>query len=85
MASSDSEFNPDLLLAHKLPETRSTYNESAVKTISGRFLATVFPGETLITEMWLQGLRVIYQTKVKERNKAVLSGYVDIRGLSSSL
>ncbi|KAG2254619.1 hypothetical protein Bca52824_084755 [Brassica carinata] len=58
---------------------------SAVKTISGRFLATVFPGETLITEMWLQGLRVIYQTKVKERNKAVLSGYVDIRGLSSSL
>ncbi|KAF3525516.1 hypothetical protein F2Q69_00051702 [Brassica cretica] len=30
MASSDSEFNPDLLLAHKLPETRSTYNERDV-------------------------------------------------------
>ncbi|KAG2254442.1 hypothetical protein Bca52824_084578 [Brassica carinata] len=30
MATSDSEFNPDLLLAHKLPETRSTYNERDV-------------------------------------------------------
>jgi len=58
---------------------------TSVKTISGRFLATVFPGETLITEMWLQSSRVIYQTKVKERNKAVLYGYVDIRGLSSAL
>jgi hypothetical protein len=27
MATSDSEFNSDLLLAHKLPETRYTYNE----------------------------------------------------------
>ncbi|KAI4388494.1 hypothetical protein MLD38_000816 [Melastoma candidum] len=55
-----------------------------VKCISGRFLLHVYPGETLITEMWLQGLRVIYQTKVKERNRAVLLGYVDLHRLSSS-
>jgi peroxisomal enoyl-CoA hydratase 2 len=30
MATSDSEFNSDLLLAHKLPETRYTYNERDV-------------------------------------------------------
>ncbi|KAI8549370.1 hypothetical protein RHMOL_Rhmol06G0019300 [Rhododendron molle] len=56
-----------------------------IKTISGRFLLHVYPGETLITEMWLEGLRVVYQVKVKERNKAVLSGFVEISHLPSSL
>ncbi|KAJ6998957.1 enoyl-CoA hydratase 2 [Populus alba x Populus x berolinensis] len=35
--------------------------------------ACLYPGETLITEM------VIYQAKVKERNRAVLSGFVELR------
>ncbi|GMN34853.1 hypothetical protein TIFTF001_004930 [Ficus carica] len=56
-----------------------------VKSIFGRFLLHVYPGETLITEMWLQEKRVIYQVKVKERNRTVLSGFVDLHGLTSSL
>lgn len=28
-----------------------------VKCVSGRFLLHVYPGETLLTEMWLEGLR----------------------------
>lgn len=56
-----------------------------IKSITGRFLLHVYPGETLVTEMWLEGLRVIYRTLVKERKRAVLSGYVDLRGLTSSL
>ncbi|KAJ8437432.1 hypothetical protein Cgig2_031953 [Carnegiea gigantea] len=56
-----------------------------IKGLSGRFLLHVFPGETLITEMWLQGPRVIYQVQVKERNKAVLSGHVDLNRLPSQL
>ncbi|KAH9625245.1 hypothetical protein KSS87_017258 [Heliosperma pusillum] len=56
-----------------------------VKNLSGRFLLHVFPGETLNTEMWLDGLRVIYQVKVKQRNKVVLSGHVDLNRLASQL
>ncbi|XP_043712382.1 enoyl-CoA hydratase 2, peroxisomal-like [Telopea speciosissima] len=56
-----------------------------VKSIMGRFLLHVYPGETLITEMWLDGTRVLYQTKVKERKKTVLSGYVVLHHLTSAL
>ncbi|KAG8378024.1 hypothetical protein BUALT_Bualt08G0095200 [Buddleja alternifolia] len=60
-------------------------DQNMIKNISGRFLLHVYPGETLITEMWLDGLRVLYQVKVKERNRAVLSGVVTLNRLSSSL
>lgn len=56
-----------------------------VKSISGRLLLHVYPGETLITEMWLEGLSVMYQVKVKERNKTVLSGVVDLNRPASTL
>ncbi|XP_047322063.1 enoyl-CoA hydratase 2, peroxisomal [Impatiens glandulifera] len=57
-----------------------------VRSISGRFLLHVYPGETLITEMWLQNSGVvIYQVKVKERGKAVLSGIVGLNQIEPSL
>ncbi|XP_011099738.1 enoyl-CoA hydratase 2, peroxisomal [Sesamum indicum] len=59
--------------------------QKMIKNISGRFLLHVYPGETLITEMWIEDLRVVYQVKVKERNRAVLSGVVTLDRLSSSL
>lgn len=60
-------------------------DQNMIKTISGKFLLHVYPGETLITEMWFDGLRVLYQVKVKERNRAVLSGFVELNRLNSSL
>lgn len=47
---------------------------SNLRTISARFAGHVFPGETLITEMWQVSAREIaFQTTVKERGAIVLS------------
>ncbi|KAL1533141.1 glycoside hydrolase 18 protein, variant 2 [Salvia divinorum] len=60
-------------------------DQNMIRNITGRFLLHVYPGETLITEMWVEGMRVVYQLKVKERNKAALSGVVTLKYFTSSL
>ena len=54
-------------------------NPQQLERIGGRFTSHVFPGETLVVDMWKEGNRVIFNTKTKERGKVVLMGFCDIK------
>lgn len=51
-------------------------DSSRVLSISGRFSRPVWPGQTLVTEGWIEGSKVLARTSVKERNEVVLSDVV---------
>ena len=63
---------------------RSLVNEicendaSKLKRFDCRFSSPVYPGETIITEMWKKDKMIYFNSKVKERDKLVLKNGVGV-------
>ena len=49
------------------------YDSKKIVGFDARFSAPVFPGETIVTEMWVDGNIVSYRCKLKERDVVVIN------------
>jgi acyl dehydratase len=49
------------------------YDATKITGFDVRFSAPVFPGETIVTEMWVDGNVVSFRCKVKERDAVVIN------------
>jgi acyl dehydratase len=68
------------IAAHAILRTVADYRPECLATIEARFARPVYPGETVRTEMWLDGLKVSFQCRVVERNEIVLTnGFATLR------
>lgn len=69
------------MVAHAIVKNCCDYQAERLARFDARFSSPVFPGETLVVEMWRQNNgEVLFQAKVKERDIIVLSnGFSEIK------
>ena len=60
------------IAGHALLRTVCDYKPERLRSLQGRFTAPVFPGETIVTEIWRDDAIVSFRASVKERGKVVL-------------
>ncbi|MBT5432464.1 MAG: MaoC/PaaZ C-terminal domain-containing protein [Alphaproteobacteria bacterium] len=58
---------------HAVLKTLCGYEPAGLKRFDVRFSAPVFPGETIRTEMWVDGTEVSFRARVVERDAVVLN------------
>ena len=61
------------VVGHALLKTVCNYDPSRVRSFSGRFSSPVFPGETIRTELWVDGSVVSFRALVAERNVVAMN------------
>ena len=61
------------MAAHAIIRSCCDYDARRLKSIGLRFSSPVYPGETLVTDIWRDGTRVQFQARVRERDRIVLS------------
>ena len=61
------------IAAHAVLRTLADYRPERLASIEARFSKPVFPGETIRTEMWVEGDRVSFRCRVVGRDDIVLS------------
>ena len=49
------------------------YDPTRITSFDVRFSSPVYPGETIVTEMWVDGNVVSYRSRLKERDVVVLN------------
>ena len=57
---------------HSLLRKACGYDATRMKSLKLRFTSPVYPGETIRTEMWIDGSDVSFRARVVERDKVVL-------------
>jgi acyl dehydratase len=61
------------IAAHAVLRTVAEYRPEKLKSIEARFVRPVFPGETLSTEVWVDGAEVSFRCRAAERDEIVLN------------
>jgi acyl dehydratase len=61
------------VVGHAILKTVCGYDPARLATMSGRFSAPVYPGETIRTEMWRDGTAISFRARVVERDVIALN------------
>ncbi|HEX3430844.1 MAG TPA: MaoC/PaaZ C-terminal domain-containing protein [Rhizomicrobium sp.] len=61
------------LACRAIVSTVCKYDSDRIVGFDARFSAPVFPGETIVTEMWVDGRVVSFRSKAKERDIVVIN------------